>query len=76
MNFFVPDSIKNKEKLSVKFEIVNRKEKKEVVHYGLKAVKEVHRSVYIMIENDYNEPSKEIDEGEMAKKVIEEKLDE
>ena len=41
MNFFVPESIKNKEKLSVKFEIVNKKEKKEVVHYGLKAIKEV-----------------------------------
>ncbi len=41
MNFFVPDSIQKKEKLSVKFEIVNKKEKKEVVHYGLKAIKEV-----------------------------------
>ena len=39
MNFFVTDSIKNKEKLSVKFEIVNKKEKKELIHYGLKATK-------------------------------------
>lgn len=73
MNFIMPNSIKNKERLSVKFEVVNKKVKNEVIHFGLKATKEVQRSIYIMIENDYEEPTqKHEDESPKPKEETDE----